>query len=74
MAMFIRQEDCISCYACEKECPTKAISHDEESMFEIDPRLCTECEGLYEEPQCVAICPIDGCIVRLEGTGYECVK
>jgi len=74
MAMFIRQEDCISCYACEGECPTKAINHDEEGRFKIDPRLCLECEGFYEEPQCVAICPIDGCIVRLEGIDYGCVE
>ncbi|MFZ8785966.1 4Fe-4S dicluster domain-containing protein [Thermocrinis sp.] len=65
MAMYINQEMCISCYACEQECPTKAIKFSN-GKFEIDPRLCVECEGFYEEQQCVAICPIDGCILKLE--------
>ncbi|MCX8075635.1 MAG: 4Fe-4S binding protein [Aquificaceae bacterium] len=71
MAMFIKQEECISCYACEQECPTKAISHDQWENFYIDPKVCVECEGIYEEPQCLAICPIEGCIVRLE-VYHEC--
>lgn len=25
----------------------------------IDPNLCTECVGHFDEPQCVAICPVD---------------
>lgn len=66
MAMQIDKEKCISCYACEQECPTKAISYDEDGKFEIDPYTCVECEGFYEEPQCVAVCPVDGCITRLE--------
>lgn len=66
MAMYINQELCISCYACEQECPIEAISHDEMGRFEIDPRVCVECIGFYEEPQCIAICPIDDCIKKLE--------
>lgn len=64
MSMFINQDMCISCYACEQECPTKAISYNEEGIFKIDPKVCIECEGFYEEPQCVAVCPVDGCITR----------
>ncbi len=72
MAMYIRQEDCISCYACEQECPTGAISHNEEGIFTIDPYVCVECYGFYEEAQCLAICPIEGCIVKLEVATYGC--
>jgi ferredoxin len=28
----------------------------------IDPNLCLECAGDFDNPQCVAICPVD-CIV-----------
>jgi ferredoxin len=28
----------------------------------IDPALCTECVGHYDEPQCVAVCPVE-CII-----------
>ena len=23
---------------------------------------CTECEGFYDEPQCISLCPIDCCV------------
>jgi ferredoxin len=29
----------------------------------IDPDRCTECVGHYDEPQCVAVCPVD-CIPK----------
>ena len=32
-------------------------------IFVIDPNKCTECEGHFDDPQCVAVCPVDGCIV-----------
>lgn len=51
-------EDCINCDVCEPECPNGAISQGEE-IYEIDPNLCTECVGHYDEPQCVAVCPVD---------------
>ena len=25
----------------------------------IDPDLCTECVGYYDEPSCIAVCPVD---------------
>jgi ferredoxin len=34
-------------------------------IYEIDPNLCTECVGHFEQPQCVEICPID-CIPKDE--------
>ena len=51
-------DDCINCDVCEPECPNNAISQGEE-IYEIDPNLCTECVGHYDEPQCVEVCPVD---------------
>lgn len=28
-------------------------------VYEIDPERCTECVGHYDNPTCVAVCPID---------------
>ncbi len=55
-------EDCISCGACEPECPNQAISEGD-STFVIDPDKCTECVGHYDTPQCVEVCPVD-CIPK----------
>ena len=57
MAIIITDE-CINCGACEPECPNSAISQGEE-IYEIDPDLCTECVGHYDEPQCQQVCPVD---------------
>lgn len=51
-------DDCINCDVCEPACPNKAISAGE-LFYEINPDLCTECVGHYNEPQCVALCPVD---------------
>jgi ferredoxin len=61
MAMKIG-EDCISCGACESECPVQAISAGD-SIYIIDPKLCVECVGYHDEPQCVAVCPVE-CISK----------
>ena len=57
-------DDCINCAVCEPECPNEAIFEGEE-IYEINPNLCTECVGHYDEPQCVMICPVD-CIPKDE--------
>jgi ferredoxin len=64
MAMKITDE-CINCDVCEPECPNGAIYMGEE-IYEIDPDLCTECVGHYDEPQCVEVCPVDCIIVDPE--------
>ncbi len=57
MALMIT-DDCINCAVCEPECPNTAIFEGEE-IFEIDPDLCTECIGHFNEPQCQMVCPVD---------------
>ena len=61
MAMKIT-DDCTSCGVCEPECPVDAISEGEE-IYIIDADLCVECEGHFDEPQCIEVCPMD-CIVK----------
>ncbi len=59
MAYFIN-DDCISCGACEPECPNVAISEGE-SKYVIDPAKCTECVGAHDSSRCAAVCPVDAC-------------
>lgn len=61
MALMITDE-CINCDVCEPECPNGAISQGDE-IYVIDPSLCTECVGHYDEPQCIEVCPVD-CIIK----------
>lgn len=51
-------EDCTMCGSCEPECPVEAISEGEET-YEIDAAACVECEGHFDEPQCVEVCPVE---------------
>lgn len=75
MALLITDE-CINCGACEPECPNTAIYEGgmewtlngkkhppiSNEYFYIVPDKCTECVGFYDEPQCMAVCPVD-CII-----------
>lgn len=54
-------EECINCGACEPECPNQAISEGTD-IYVIDPVLCTECVGHFDEEQCAAVCPVDCCV------------
>lgn len=51
-------DECINCDVCEPVCPNEAIYQGQE-IYEIEPSLCTECVGHFDEPQCVSVCPID---------------
>lgn len=54
------KDDCISCGACETECPNKAISEGD-TTYVIDPAKCTECVGSHESSKCAEVCPVDAC-------------
>jgi len=54
-------EECINCGVCEPECPNEAITEGED-IFIIDPDLCTECLGFFDEAQCAEVCPVDCCV------------
>ncbi len=63
MALTITEE-CISCGACEAVCPVEAITQGQE-FYEIIVEKCVECEGHYDSPQCIDVCPTDA-IEKLE--------
>jgi len=54
-------DECTNCAVCEPECPNEAISEGDD-IFIINPELCTECVGFYDEPQCAAVCPVECCV------------
>ena len=57
MALLITEE-CINCDVCEPVCPNQAIFMGEQ-IYQIDPDLCTECVGHFDQPQCQLYCPVD---------------
>ncbi len=75
MAVIITDE-CISCNACEAECPNTAIYSpgmtyniggteypalsEDHTYIAFDK--CTECVGFYDEPQCIAACPTEAIV------------
>lgn len=62
MALTIIPASCTLCGACEVECPNAAIRL-EKDFFVIDPDLCTECAGQFDDPQCASVCPVPGTCV-----------
>ncbi|MEG1559503.1 MAG: 4Fe-4S binding protein [Clostridia bacterium] len=48
---YIINDECISCGACEAECPVKAISQGD-AHYVIDPEVCIECGA------CAGVCPV----------------
>jgi ferredoxin len=50
--------ECIACDACRDECPNYAIE-EADPIYIIDPDSCTECVGHFDEPQCIAVCPVE---------------
>ena len=49
---YVISEDCISCGACEPECPTNAISNGD-GIFVVDAAACIDCGA------CSGVCPVD---------------
>ena len=50
-------EECISCGACEPECPNQAIKEGD-TVYVINPDKCTECVGFYGNSKCAEVCPV----------------
>lgn len=55
---YLISDECISCGACEPECPNQAITEGE-IVYVIDPAKCTECVGSFSSSRCSEICPVD---------------
>ncbi|VAY88443.1 4Fe-4S ferredoxin, iron-sulfur binding [hydrothermal vent metagenome] len=70
MSLIITDE-CIACDACREECPNMAIEEGD-PIYTIEPDLCTECVGHFDEPQCVEVCPVD-CII-LDADNRETIQ
>jgi len=62
MAYKIVTSSCTGCSACEPECPNQAII-EKNGTFLIKPEKCTECIGHFDDPQCVAACPVDKTVI-----------
>ena len=58
---YVISDECVACGTCAGECPVEAISEGDEHTV-IDPNVCVECKGHFDEPQCVAVCPVDAII------------
>ncbi len=54
-------EDCISCGACEPECPNQAIKEGD-TIYVINPERCTECVGSHPSSKCAEVCPVGAAI------------
>lgn len=71
MPFKIISSQCTGCSACETECPNVAI-FEKGGTFVINPKMCTECIGHFEEPQCVAVCPVDKtCVIDTSLPRYQ---
>jgi len=65
MPFEIVQDLCTACGRCPPVCPVGAISGGG-SYYEIDAQACCDCIGFAEEALCVAECPVEGAIKKLE--------
>ena len=63
MALKIIVSSCTVCGACEFECPTAAIRMKGETYI-IDAKVCTECDGHFDTPQCASVCPVPKTCVK----------
>jgi len=49
---YVIKDSCISCGACEPECPVEAITEGDD-IYVIDPDKCIDCGA------CANVCPVD---------------
>ena len=57
MALFITDQ-CVNCDVCDPVCPNGAI-YAGIKLYHITSKLCTECVGHFDVPQCVEVCPVE---------------
>lgn len=57
---------CVSCWACLPLCPNEAIAA-ARPHFRIDAQRCSGCAGVFDDPQCASICPVEGAILDDQG-------
>lgn len=68
MPFTIVAENCTGCTACEKRCPTKAISGDPRKAFFIEPALCIDCGA------CGVICPDEAILDNFDNVTHVLKK
>lgn len=56
--------NCISCNRCLNQCPTHAI-YREGLHYWIERNRCNQCAEFYRVPQCAAVCPTNGGVVKV---------
>ncbi len=61
MAYKILTGQCSACGACEFDCPNSAITMKGDN-YVITAAKCGECEGFFDAPQCVALCPSEAIV------------
>ena len=49
---YVISDDCISCGACESECPSSAISMGD-AHYQVDADTCVDCGA------CASVCPVE---------------
>ncbi|WP_008545824.1 4Fe-4S binding protein [Bradyrhizobium sp. CCGE-LA001] len=71
MPFKIISSQCTGCSACEPLCPNAAI-REKAGSFTIESKKCTECVGYFDEPQCVAVCPVENtCVIDTSLPRYQ---
>ncbi|MBP2029999.1 ferredoxin [Methanohalophilus levihalophilus] len=53
MVAVINNDECVGCGTCVDECPTEAISMNDDNIAVVDENECTDCGA------CVDVCPTD---------------
>ncbi len=61
---------CTQCNDCLPLCPTNAIKQQGDQLW-IDPMLCNNCEGFYDQPLCASVC-LNGAPIPLQAKKGRC--
>ena len=58
---YVITEECIGCDICRPVCPTTAIN-ETAPIYNIAAETCTECVIDFQQPRCLAVCPVNAII------------